>query len=51
MLNRTASLAMSTSILKALPGKIDIKRLSPSLVVSMYVPELRLVYFSVEMYL
>ena len=31
MLNRSASLAMSTSILKALPGKIDIKRHSPSI--------------------
>ena len=30
MLNRSASLAMSTSILKALPGKLDIKRHSPS---------------------
>ena len=28
MLNRSASLAMSTSILKALPGKLDIKRSS-----------------------
>ena len=26
MLNRSASLAMSTSVLKALPGKLDIKR-------------------------
>ena len=26
MLNRSASLAMSTCILKALPGKLDIKR-------------------------
>ena len=26
MLNRLASLAMSTSVLKALPGKLDIKR-------------------------
>ena len=26
MLNRSASLAISTSILKALPGKLDIKR-------------------------
>ena len=25
MLNRSASLAMSTSVLKALPGKLDIK--------------------------
>ena len=31
MLNRSASLAMSTSILKALPGKPDIKRHSPSI--------------------
>ena len=29
MLNRSASLAMSTSILEALPGKLDIKRHSP----------------------
>ena len=29
MLNRSASLAMSTSVLKALPGKLDIKRHSP----------------------
>ena len=31
MLNRSASLAMSTSVLKALPGKHDIKRHSPSI--------------------
>ena len=31
MLNRSASLVMSTSILKALPGKLDIKRHSPSI--------------------
>ena len=31
MLNRSACLAMSTSILKALPGKFDIKRHSPSI--------------------
>ena len=31
MLNRSASLAMSTSILKALPGKLHIKRHSPSI--------------------
>ena len=31
MLNRSANLAMSTSILKALPGKLDIKRHSPSI--------------------
>ena len=31
MLNHSASLMMSTSILKALPGKLDIKRHSPSI--------------------
>ena len=31
MFNRSASLMMSTSIPKALPGKLDIKRLSPSI--------------------
>ena len=31
MLNRSASLAMSTSLLKALPVKLDIKRHSPSI--------------------
>ena len=31
MLNRSASLAMSTSVLKSLPGKLDIKRHSPSI--------------------
>ena len=31
MLNRSASLAMSTSVLKALSGKLDIKRHSPSI--------------------
>ena len=36
MLNRFASFAMSTSILKALPGKLDIKRHSPSIIVCMY---------------
>ena len=30
MLSRSASLAMSTSVLKALPGKLDIKRNPPS---------------------
>ena len=34
MLNRSANLAMSTSVLKALPGKLDIKRHSPSTVFS-----------------
>ena len=37
MLNRSASLAMSTSFLKALPGKLDINRLSPSI---LYFPDL-----------
>ena len=32
MLNCSASLAMSTSVLKNLPGKLDIKRHSPSIV-------------------
>ena len=31
MLNRSASLSMSTSVLKALSGKLDIKRHSPSI--------------------
>ena len=31
MLNRSASLAMSTSVLNALPEKLDIKRYSPSI--------------------
>ena len=31
MLNRSASLAMSTSVLKALPGKLDIKRHEPGI--------------------
>ena len=31
MLNRSTSFAMSTSILKACPGKLDIKRHSPSI--------------------
>ena len=31
MLNRSASLAMSTCVLKALPDKLDIKRHSPSI--------------------
>ena len=35
MLNRSASLAMSTSVLKALPGKLEIKRRSPSI---FYIP-------------
>ena len=35
MMNRSASLAMSTSVLKALPGKLDIKKHSPSI---LYLP-------------
>ena len=31
MLNSSARLAMATSVLKALPGKLDIKRHSPSI--------------------
>ena len=31
MLNRSASLGMSTCVLKALPSKLDIKRHSPSI--------------------
>ena len=31
MLNRSTSLAMSTRVLKVLPGKLDIKRHSPSI--------------------
>ena len=36
MLNRSASLAMSTSVLKALPGKLDIKRHSSSILYFSY---------------
>ena len=35
MLNRSASLALSTSVLKALPGKVDIKK-NAHLVLSIY---------------
>ena len=42
MLNRSASLAMSTSVLKALPGKLDSKRHSPSI---LYLPLLPLFVF------
>ena len=31
MLNRLANLPMSTSVLKAMPGKLDIERYSPSI--------------------
>ena len=41
MLNCSASLAMSTCVLKALPGKLDIKRHSPSILyVSILHPKL-----------
>ena len=41
MLNRWASLAMSTSVLKALPDKLDIKRHPPSI---LYILETNLVF-------
>ena len=48
MLNRSASLAMSTSVLKTLPGKLDIKRHSPS-ILYVSIPVLCiLTYFSEE---
>ena len=31
LMNRSAGLVMSTSVLKALPGKLDMKRHSPSI--------------------
>ena len=37
MLNRLASLAMSTSVLKALPGKLYIKRHLPSILYVHYI--------------
>ena len=40
MLNRSASLAMTTSVLKALPGKLDIKRHPPSILYLQDVHEL-----------
>ena len=43
MLNRSASLAMLTSVLKALPGKLDIKRYSLSI---LYVYELCHIFIS-----
>ena len=47
MLNRSASLAMSTSVLKALPGKHDIKRHSPSI---LYLLEGKIQHLSVKAY-
>ena len=38
MLNRSASLAMSTCVLKALPGKLDIERHSPSILYFQQLP-------------
>ena len=37
MLNRSASLALSTSVLKALPGKVDIKKRSPSIIYLLFI--------------
>ena len=37
MLDRSASLTMSTSILKALPGKLEIKRHSPNILYLLFV--------------
>ena len=45
MLNRSKGLAMSTSVLKALPGKLDIKRHSTSI---LYVWETRGLYLLVH---
>ena len=47
MLNRSASLAMSTSVLKALPGKLDIKRHLPSI---LYIVSMRITVRSVGGY-
>ena len=49
MLNRSASLAMSTCVLKALPGKLDIKRHSPSILY--FYPTLTLMLDSYIIYL
>ena len=48
MLNRLASLEMSTSILKALPGKLDIKRYSPSILYVSFPDLCRLSYLDLE---
>ena len=37
LISSLASLAMSTSVLKALPGKLDIKRHSPSILYFSYI--------------
>ena len=39
MLNRSASFAMSSCVLKALPGKLDIKRHSPSILYNLASPK------------
>ena len=44
MLNRSASLAMSASIRKALPGKLDIKGHSPS---SIYLSNANFILFAI----
>ena len=48
MLNRSASLAMSTSVLKDLPGKLDTKRHSPNI---LYEGETAGSRFKVESYI
>ena len=40
MLNRSASLAMSTCVLKALPSKLDIKRREPGILYFSHVQQL-----------
>ena len=45
MLNRSASLAMSTSAFKALSGKLDIKRHSPSILYLLILDRCLLPYF------
>ena len=47
MLNRSASLAMSTCVLKALPGKLDIKRHSPSI---LYIHCIVQIYWHLHIY-
>ena len=49
MLNRSASLAMSTSFLKALPGKLDIKKRRSSSMISVDLLEIiSVVYVNVK---
>ena len=49
MLNRLASLPMSTSVLKALPGKLDIKRHSSG-ILYIWFQELTCLIHSLQMY-